>query len=131
MLAMTRRPTRLRLTALALLITACGGPSERPRETASVLNAREADALLREQIQADFAAPVRRRWSIACATETGDDGRPRWRVQDTIWKVRLLPETLHGVELDDGSAYDIDATALAQNYSVIDFYVHAPPSPRR
>ncbi len=87
----------------------------------------DADAFLRAQMLNRWSSPERRKWKIEHRPIDGMEGAESWHVQGTQFWVRIHPEVYLLSELNRDSVYELDAIALNQNYSVIDFYLYTYP----
>lgn len=84
----------------------------------------DPDSFLRAQMQARWSAPLRKKWRIDYRPIDGMKNTSVWHIEGTMWWVRLHPTAYSLDKLDKSAVYEIDATALDQNYGVIDFYAY-------
>ncbi|MEZ5979743.1 MAG: hypothetical protein R3F34_16205 [Planctomycetota bacterium] len=116
------------LLALPLLLALAACRSNAPeRVEANALSAQAG--VMEASLRTNFAEPVRRVWRITNREVEGLPGTRMWHVAGTRVWVRFVWSPLPLDQLDVTRTYAIDATALAQNYGVIDFYVYDVPQP--
>lgn len=121
----------IRVAAVLLLSMPLAACNSRQIPASRIDPPAQADdpaALLTAQMQAGWAAPIRRTWRIEYKPIDGLENTAAWHVAGTRFWARTYPSAFGVDVLDKNATYEIDAAAIDQNYGTIEFYVYRSPT---